>query len=334
MRIIVKDTAADIPDEWDLIANDNMFLLKSSLLVIEKSNPCSQRYYLFYSHCDELDSIMVTYRLRINIFTYGVLDLKIPVTIVGIPASVSSQGIVIGKNTDKLVQNHIESIKGGKLILNVNEGYRFGGFAVGRTLPSHLLEVRWKSYDEYLDSLRSHYRYRFKKAMAKRSMLFISQLESSSQFDESLYQLYLNVYNRSQYKLEKLGIEFFKSFQSIIIKFEAEGKAIGFVQLAKHDKNLIFLFGGMDYDKIIKYDLYYNMLLKIIEIGINEGCSSIELGQTAEDTKQKLGGNKVPKNMFVSHSNGPIKWILSKSIGLLSYKSKDIDLNVFKDKTF
>ncbi|HEY9061574.1 MAG TPA: hypothetical protein VIO64_13860 [Pseudobacteroides sp.] len=329
MSIIIKYAAADIPDDWDKLAGTNMFLLKSSLDAIEKANPCDQKYYLFYSDTGELDSIAVTYRLKINIFTYGALDLKIPVTVVGIPASVSSQGFTIGKDTQKLVQNHFEALRGGKLILNVQEGYCFSEFAKGHTLPSHLLEIRWKSFDEYLDSLRSHYRYRFKKAIAKRNMLSISRLDSS-QFDDSFYKLYLNVYNKSQYKLERLPIEFFKSFPAEIIRFEAEGKAIGFVQLAKHNNVLVFLLGGMDYDEIIKYDLYHNMLLKIVEIGIHEGCSAIELGQTAEDTKQKLGSKKVPKEMFASHSNSLLRWILSKSMGLLSYKSKEIGLNVFK----
>lgn len=329
MSIIIKYATADIPDDWDKLAGGNLFLLRNSLDVIEKANPCDQKYYLFYSNIGELDSIVVTYRLKINVFTYGALDLKIPVTIVGIPASVSSQGFAIGKDTQKLVQNHFEALRGGKLILNVQEGYNFSGFAKGQTLPSHLLELRWKSFDEYLDSLRSHYRYRFKKAIAKRSTLSISKRDSS-QFDESLYKLYLNVYNKSQYKLERLSIGFFKSFPSEIVRFEAEGKTIGFVQLAKHNNILVFLFGGMDYDEITKYDLYYNMLLKIIEIGIDEGCSAIEFGQTAEDTKQKLGGKKVPKDMFVSHSNSLLRWIISKNIGSLSYKSKEIGLKVFK----
>lgn len=321
-------TVKQLPDYWDDIAGDNIFLRKEYLEALEKANPCNQTYTIFY--CPEPDSILVTYRLKLDIFTYSFISLKLPVTISGIPCSVSRCGYVAGKKTGMQLFEYLRNLKGAKLVLNSEDDFKVNSFAKGLTLPSCRMEIRWNSFEEYLSEMRSHYRYRINKAIYKFSGISQVTLHDKSLFDNRLYGLYTEVYEKSEYKLEKLSKDFFREFPSKIIAFYLGADPVAFVQLAENSEELVFLFGGMDYSFNSKHDIYTNMLLAIVKYGIDGGFKTIEMGQTAEDTKMKLGGRPYTKYMYVNHSNVLINTLVNKAIGFLSYKQKDLTFNVFK----
>ncbi len=321
-------SAEQLPDSWDSIAGDNIFLQKKYLSVLEMTNPCSQTYTIFY--CPEPDSILLTYKLNLDIFTYSLFRLKLPVVIAGIPCSVSRCGYVVGKKTEAQVFEYLRNIKGAKLVLNSEDDFKADSFAKGFTLPSSRIEIRWNSFEDYLSETRSHYRYRLNKAIQRFSEIKQVTLQDNSLFDHQLYDLYTAVYNKSEYKLEKLPIDFFREFPATIISFYAGTKPVAFVQLVENSHELIFLFGGIDYSLNLKHDIYNNMLLAILRYGIDRGFRTIEMGQTAEETKLKLGCKAATKYMYVNHSNVLINLLVHKGIGLLSYSQKDLSFNVFK----
>jgi len=322
-------TAEQLPDYWDDIAGDNIFLRKNYLKVLEKANPCGQVYTIFF--CPEPDSILLTYKLSLDIFTYSLARLKLPMTIAGIPCSVSKGGYVKGKETEAQLFEYLRQIKGAKLLLNSEDDFKAAGFAKGYTLPSCRLEIRWNSFDDYLSEMRSHYRYRMNKAIQRFCEIKEVTLNDNCLFDNKLYDLYTDVYKKSEYKLEKLTIDFFREFPSTILSFYLGTKPVAFVQLIENSQELIFLFGGVDYSLNLKYDIYWNMLLSIIRYGIEKGFKVIEMGQTAEDTKMKLGCKIYEKFLYANHSVGLINYFVHKGIGLLSYRRKDQSFNVFRE---
>lgn len=318
----------DLPDYWDDLAGDNPFLKRNYLEVLERTNSCNQEYHIFADH--EPDSIVVTYKLDLDIFTYSKVKLKLPVTIVGIPCSVSRCGYKIGKKTVAKVSEYFTTVGGAALVLNSEDELKINGFARGTTLPTCKLYIQWNTFEQYLKDMRSHYRYRIGKALAKGQEIEMAELAENDLFDEELYELYLQVYGKSEFKLEKLGIEFFRRSSAKIITFSVRGRAVAFIQLMENDDELIFLFGGFDYSQNLKYDLYINMLLEILRRGIDGGCKTIDMGQTAEDTKMKLGCRSVAKYMYARHSNVIINSIVHRGIGFLSYKPKDLNFHVFR----
>ena len=326
--MLIIEKARLLPEEWNHLAGKNIFLRKENLVKLEEVNPCGQNYYMFCN--PEPSSIVVTYSLKCNIFTYGFVTCRVPVTIVGIPCSVSKQGYHLGEKTKDEVFKFLSEIKGPKILLNIDKPPSRKGFALGETLPSCQLDIRWKSMEGYLKAMRSHYRYRLNRAIDKWQKVQRIELSNQELFDDNLYKLYLQVYNKSNYKLERLSIDFFKTFPSRIIKFEDRGRALGFIQLVENKEELIFLLGGFDYPLNFEYDIYINMLLEIVKMGIDGGYKTIDLGQTAEDTKMKLGGIRKKKYMVIHHSNKMINYFVGKFPGLLSYDPKNIHFNVFK----
>ncbi len=318
--------ACHLPDSWDVITGENPFLKKDILSKLDELNSCDQIY-----HLDEENKIsLVTYRLKLDLFTFSkYLSFKVPINIIGIPMSVSKAGYsVVDSSKLKDLSEYVKSLKGFYVILNSDDNLNI---TKGNTLPSYKLPIRWSALDEYILSMRSHYRYRLKKAKSKFENIEIEELEDNKLFDENMYRLYCNVYENSSEKLEKLSIDFFREFPSKIIKFTLKNEVIAFIQLVENEKELIFLFGGFKHNLNIRYDLYINILLEIIKYGIDKGFKHIDLGQTAGETKSKLGAVQHKKYMYVHHSNLILDFILNKLIDRFSYNPYGVSHDVFKE---
>jgi hypothetical protein len=321
-------TADELPEAWDRAASGNVFLSTGSLVAIEKAHPCGQAYHI--AEANGSCSICVTYRHSLDLLTYGPGSLSIPVTMIGIPCSVASPGYHLEPDSAAAMIQHLRRIRGGRLVLNSTDTSPLPGFSLGSTLPSCKLSVRWGSFEEYLGAMRSHYRYRARKALSRWKTVTAHTISDNSDFGNDLYTLYLSVFNRSRYKLEKLGIEFFRIFPARIDRFDAEGRPIGFVQTIRGDDELAFMFGGLDYSANAKYDTYLNALLHIVRIGIEAGCSFVDLGQTAEDIKCKLGCVLARRTLRASHSNRFADLLIRVLTPALSYRVEEHEYRVFR----
>lgn len=60
---------------------------------------------------------------------------------------------------------------------------------------------------------------------------------------------------------------------------------------------------GFEKEDIKTYDIYMNMLIWIIELGIKRGVKEIDFGQTSEETKLKLGCEEREKYMYINHTS-------------------------------
>ena len=54
------DSILDVPDHWDSVIGDNIYLSKSFLTFMERVDRCEQRYYMVYDG-EVLDSVFMTY---------------------------------------------------------------------------------------------------------------------------------------------------------------------------------------------------------------------------------------------------------------------------------
>lgn len=327
MKWIILNYAEEIPSQWDQLAGENIFLKKCFLKHLEKVNPCGQTYNLLVES-EQLQAIYVDYRLKLDIFTFSFLTLRIPVKIMGIPCSVSKQGFSVCPGFEKLLLDHFREKKGAKLILNSNVDLPA---KQGNTLPTCKMEVRWSTFDEYLESLRSSYRHRLKKAQEKWQQVKVALVEPEV-FDRDNYQLYEEVFLNSEAELEKLELDFFQQMPltSVMIKASFKKQKLGFVQLVNNGTELIFLFIGFNHKLNITFDIYINLLLEIIRFAIDNKFKTIDLGQTAEETKLKLGSKLVSKSMYINHSNPWLDKFANQYINLLSYKVPEYNFRVFK----
>ncbi|MFO7888379.1 MAG: hypothetical protein R6U59_08675 [Eubacteriales bacterium] len=290
------------------------------LELLEKINYCNQRYELV-DNC-----IIISYKHKLNILNFkNIFPLKLKAEIIGFPISISHKGYF--GDGDK-VKRIIEKRKGLKIILNSDKLIENGG----ATLSSFIFYNKFENFNDYLNSLRSQYRRRLKIALDHREKISIKKI-TRKDFNKKHYELYLSIMNRAENPLEILPIKFFQEYEAEIFEFtdiDTE-RILGFIQLKEINKKLLFLFGGFKKEDNREYDLYYNMLLKIVEIGIEKNIQVIEFGQTAEESKFKIGCKEKKKYLYIHHSNPLINKFIQTLVPFFSYEPYSIKHNVFKE---
>lgn len=311
------------PEEFEQVIGFSYPFTKELLGLLKKENKFEQEYY--YLERDGDYAFFVLYKNRMNIFTFGKMKWNYPMQVIGYPCSFSNCGYIT--NNEELLLEYVSTMKGAKLILNVSGQIPAQGYTEGETLPTCIWENRFQSVPAYLDSLRSSYRRRIRKAIER-----CQDIERQEIGDDSIdvYDLYLNTYQKSNYKLEKLEPGFFKKVDATKIVFLKDKKPIGFVLIKKVEEQLIFMLCGMDY-QYDTADLYYYMLYSIVEYAIEHGCSCIDLGQTSEETKMKFGAVLEKRYFYAHHSNKLLNRLICLGKSLLEYQYHFPDYHVYKE---
>jgi hypothetical protein len=319
LKVYKSDKFDDIPIKFNLDFPFNEEFIK----LLKKENHFPQEYYLIKNKEDF--AFFIVYKMKLNIFTFGKLKLHVWVNVIGIPCSISENGYYT--NNEELMLDYIKTIKGAKLVLNVKSPVEANGITVGNTLPTCVFVNNFNSIDEYVASLRSSYRRRIKKAIRACKDLEIEQVRGCCY--KNVYDLYLNTYQKSSYKLEKLEKGFFNKVEADKIVFSKNDIELGFVLLKKHQDTLYFMLCGMNYD-VDTADLYYFMLYKIIAYAIENKCKYIDFGQTSEETKLKMGSELSQRFFYAHHSNKILNKFININKGILEYKYNFKKFNVYK----
>lgn len=325
--------ARDLPTDWDSLCGDNYALQRTFLDLMEQGNPSDQRYYAFRDANGRLDSILMSYHCRkCNILMFTPFTCRMDTTFVHVPLSIAQPGYVIGSATRDRVEHFLREMQGLTIILNAPSDARIEGFAPCLTCSNIVLRLRWNCFDDYLASMRSHYRRRVNTALKKGADLRFRWLDDNQQFDDRLYTLYERVQGRSRIKVEKLQPAFFRAAMSKIMVCETRGASVGFIQVIENGEELIFAFVGLDYATNSACDTYVNLLLQMVKYGIARGFKRIDLGQTAEDAKMRLGGEFRTLRALTRHSNPMVNRLIQTISGWISYRQPTTHYRVFREE--
>lgn len=289
------------------------------LEILEQVNPCEQSYD-YYDN-----SLVISYKLKLNLFNFfGKFTLYKNTRIVGLPISICERGYY---GDPEVVKRIIKSKRGLTIVLNADESLG----CKCQTLSSFIFRNNYSNFDKYLDNLRSPYRRRIKKALDKREKIEIIKINRTD-FTDNHYSLYKSVMERTKDPLETLPYEFFKLYNAELYEIldKETNQIIAFFQLKEIGKILYFLFCGFRKEDNDKYDLYYNLLIKIVEIGIEKGVEEINFGQTSEESKLKIGCEVHKKYLCIYHSNPVLNKLLDFLLPYFSYKPYKIRHHVFK----
>ena len=324
------ERAKDLPPEWDKLCEKNIYMSRTFMDFMERVNPCNQSYHLFYQG-EKLYSCFMMFERKFNLFIFTKYHVNVPMKFVYLPLSVSHPSIVWSEDKTE-VGKTLRKMKGIKIIINVGEE-ELEGFAKGHYLPICVLENRWNTWEDYLGSMRSSYRRRIHQALEKGKEIQYLELADNQDFTDEDYQLYEQVFNHSEYSLEKLTADFFRNDIAKTILLQIDGKTQAFLQLIEDPGNdmLIFEFCGYNYEIAHQYDIYYNMLAYIARYAIEHNFRYVQFGQTAYDAKLKFGATMYYNYYLLSHSNPIINYLIQKKNSYLQYKVTDYHFNVFKE---
>ena len=225
------------------------------------------------------------------------------------------------------------------------------GFFAGFSIPYMHLDVLWKSFDEYLSSLRHPYRRKIclslKKIRQRRPVIINEADYDYSQTDPSLvlaephedfagefYGKYLAVMSRASTKMETLNLSFFKNLfrqkgNCKMLHLMAAGKILSTAVLVFTGDTLTFMLSARENQKD-EYDSYFNLVYGIIALAIQWGCQKIKMGQTAYHLKQCVGA--IPEEEFIFFAcRRPLLHRLLKSLRHTIFpQMKLTTMNVFR----
>lgn len=187
------------------------------------------------------------------------------------------------------------------------------------------ISPKWKSMDDYLDSMVTKFRTKAKTALRKSEPLFVQDfsLEDIATYKEEILSLYLQVLAKSSFQFGILNAESFLHLKKnlgdkfILKGYFLEMKLIGFSSSFIFNSVLDANYVGINYEFNNEYALYQRMLYDYIELAIQRNCSELRFGRTAEEIKSSVGANPVPMKLFIRHRNPIANRILKAIVGTI-----------------
>jgi hypothetical protein len=177
------------------------------------------------------------------------------------------------------------------------------------------------SWNEYLSQLRSPYRRRAHQI--QQAFNEVGEVRTlCNAFTEKHYSLYLQIMQKTKNKLETLSFDFFKHLPNnfYLSSYYYNKQLLCWHINCRDKKQLFFFFGGHDYTMLNKYQSYFNNLFGILREAIEDGYEKIDLGQTAETAKMKIGGLMEERQLFLYHRYAIVRAILKLCKPLITYK--------------
>lgn len=206
---------------------------------------------------------------------------------------------------------------------------RARGYRRAESPVMHELDARFADFDGYRAALTSHYRNDVRRSERKFRAAGLRVVhrrdpeEIRRLYTADLHRLYEAVVARATVKLETLPMEFFH---------ELTRRLPGRVSLTTiHDRDRIvafnwgmmdgrvhhFLFCGMDYTAARDADLYFNLMYHQLDDALRCGPARIEVGQTADTFKARLGCRATPRYFFVKGGRPAARAALARGFRLV-----------------
>lgn len=197
------------------------------------------------------------------------------------------------------------------------------GFVQVSGLPVPVLTIAGDYYSGLDGRRRNDFRHKLEKSKPLR---FEESTALPEHLSAQVFQLYLNTYERSPVKFERLTLAYFQETANIskfLLFFEGES-LIGFAQLIGKQRKMILKYVGMNYECNRRYGLYFLLCLKAIEACVRDGYARLDLGVTSYHFKHLLGSQLIKTNIYYRHNNPLVNWLLGKLKFLLEPSAEEL----------
>ncbi|MBT8220196.1 MAG: hypothetical protein KJP00_10235 [Bacteroidia bacterium] len=201
------------------------------------------------------------------------------------------------------------------------------------------LGADWKTYEDYLAAVRSKYRVKFKKVNKKLEPLERKDLSLEEIIDhqEELYNFYLAIRNKAGFNLVQLHPQYFEACKrtygddfKVFGLFEGD-KMIAFHSFFVLEEDLDAHWLGYTDSKNKQYELYFNMLLLAIRLGIELGKKRILFARTAMEIKSSVGAEPHQMYVYLKHRNKFLNSAIPKIATFLKGNEDWVQRKPFKE---
>lgn len=205
-----------------------------------------------------------------------------------------------------------------------------------QSFPGTRLALVSSSKADYFTRLKGSRRHQVRKKMRQsreRANLTkeIVQFPAESVLEE-VFGLFMQTYERSDTKFERLGMPFFRQIaaqpvSTFILLREAEtGELVAFMLCFHGGDTVINKFIGFDYARPREWLLYFRLWEEALDWTLSQGARNLQSGQTGYAAKIEVGHDLVPLTNFVRHRNGLVNAVFRRVARHITWETLDDDL--------
>jgi len=256
---------------------------------------------------------------------------------------------IVSSAIDKLtVQLKSENIKPGLILVkdffesNISVSDKYGsGFTKFTVQPKMILDLdpNWKSFDDYLDSMKSKYRVRARKAKQKSTGLIkkVFSVDEIAEHRETIHTLYKNVSDQADFNAFILDKRYFEDIQLRLgknLKFTTywlNDVMVAFFTSIKNYDVLDAHFLGYDPDVNAECQLYLNMLYDLVQEGIDKKVSKVDMSRTAVEIKSTVGAVPHSMYLYLKHTNSLLNSAVESILSFVKPEEEFIIRSPFRE---
>jgi predicted N-acyltransferase len=181
------------------------------------------------------------------------------------------------------------------------------GYFAAPSLPTFRMAVPWTSFDAYAAGLRAGYRRQLRASLRVRARegLTVRTVDGPAAEWERFQALYDQVIERAQFRLERLNLAFFRNLgerlpgRVRLLLLERGDRLLAAAVLLFAPGRTTFFMTGIDYALNRRYHAYPNLVAEVVAEAIRAGAPVLELGQTSEALKSRLGALPEPRTLYL-----------------------------------
>lgn len=227
-----------------------------------------------------------------------------------------------------------------KDVPSFSDNFTFTKFKVQ---PKMILDVapNWKTFDDYLEDMKSKYRVRARKAMkmAQGITRKIFDADDIAAHEQDILALYRHIADDAGFNAFILDDKYFENLK------RALGKHLTFTTYWLNDRMVAFFTSIKNYDILdahflgydpqcnVKCQLYLNMLYDLIREGIDQRVAKIDLSRTAVEIKSTVGAEPKDMYLFLKHNNKILNKAVAPILNLVKPAENFIIRSPFRDDT-
>jgi predicted N-acyltransferase len=224
---------------------------------------------------------------------------------------------------------------------NVLHCFEQCGFARAPSMPMTKLDIAYESFDAYMaKALKSSTRRKLRKKLAATagvSDIRLSVTDDATSFVDEIYPLYLQVFERSNMRFEKLTKDFFRQLGQRMndkVRFFAWRRGntlVAFSLCMVQGDSLYAEYVGFDYTVAIDLHLYHYVVRDMINWGIAEGYKWFRSSSLNYDPKLHMRHRLDPIDLYARHTSDLANAIFRRAMPWMAPVRYDATLKLFPD---
>src|SRR5258708_22242491 len=214
-----------------------------------------------------------------------------------------------------------------------------GGFTRIPSMPQTRLNIAYADFEDYMQSAlnsatRRKLRKKFK-ATEGDAPIELSVTNDVTSIIDDVYPLYLQVYERSKLRFERLTKEYFCGLGTAMpdrVRFfvwRRHATVVAFGACMVHGDTLFAEYLGLDDRVPLERHLYHYVFRDLVRWAIANGCKSFQSSGLNYDPKLHLRHRLKPVDLYVRHTSPIVNRLMRLALPLLEPTRHDATLKKF-----